>query len=166
MGILWTCPVAAPFNGWNAKGQRGYVSVFTHSQQRKQASRNPICQQQHTEGRLTGLNSSINWKSKHNYLYRSQQIRPLVCRKWTFQAFDNYHKLCIHTFFGTQISRRAYFSGQSYIASSQKISFFDGFEGGFNFRTLQPNGLLFYYASGVSICFLWWKLLCANCFVY
>ncbi|XP_006840046.1 PREDICTED: laminin subunit alpha-4 [Chrysochloris asiatica] len=46
------------------------------------------------------------------------------------------------------ISRRAYFNGQSFIASSQKISFFDGFEGGFNFQTLQPNGLLFYYASG------------------
>ncbi|XP_077018813.1 laminin subunit alpha-4 isoform X2 [Tamandua tetradactyla] len=49
------------------------------------------------------------------------------------------------------ISRRAYFNGQSFIASSQKISFFDGFEGGFNFRTLQPNGLLFYYASGTDV---------------
>ncbi|EPQ18620.1 Laminin subunit alpha-4 [Myotis brandtii] len=46
------------------------------------------------------------------------------------------------------ISRRAYFNGQSFIASTQKISFFDGFEGGFNFQTLQPNGLLFYHASG------------------
>ncbi|XP_055980995.1 laminin subunit alpha-4 isoform X1 [Sorex fumeus] len=46
------------------------------------------------------------------------------------------------------ISRRAYFNGQSFISSAQKLSFFDGFEGGFNFRTLQPNGLLFYYASG------------------
>ncbi|KFO20646.1 Laminin subunit alpha-4 [Fukomys damarensis] len=49
------------------------------------------------------------------------------------------------------ISRRAYFNGQSFIASTQKISFFDGFEGGFNFRTLQPNGLLFYYASGADV---------------
>ncbi|XP_023561906.1 laminin subunit alpha-4 isoform X2 [Octodon degus] len=49
------------------------------------------------------------------------------------------------------ISRRAYFNGQSFISSTQKISFFDGFEGGFNFRTLQPNGLLFYYASGADI---------------
>ncbi|XP_058163284.1 laminin subunit alpha-4 isoform X3 [Dasypus novemcinctus] len=49
------------------------------------------------------------------------------------------------------ISRRAYFNGQSFIASSQKISFFDGFEGGFNFRTLQPNGLLFYYTSGSDV---------------
>ncbi|ELW50124.1 Laminin subunit alpha-4 [Tupaia chinensis] len=49
------------------------------------------------------------------------------------------------------ISRRAYFNGQSFIASIQKISFFDGFEGGFNFRTLQPNGLLFYYASGPDV---------------
>uniref|UniRef100_A0A8C0L1U3 Laminin subunit alpha 4 n=1 Tax=Canis lupus dingo TaxID=286419 RepID=A0A8C0L1U3_CANLU len=49
------------------------------------------------------------------------------------------------------ISRRAYFNGQSFIASVQKMSFFDGFEGGFNFRTLQPNGLLFYYASGADV---------------
>ncbi|KAK1338098.1 hypothetical protein QTO34_001208 [Cnephaeus nilssonii] len=49
------------------------------------------------------------------------------------------------------ISRRAYFNGQSFIASTQKISFFDGFEGGFNFQTLQPNGLLFYYASGSDV---------------
>ncbi|XP_042526413.1 laminin subunit alpha-4 [Dipodomys spectabilis] len=49
------------------------------------------------------------------------------------------------------ISRRAYFNGQSFISSAQKISFFDGFEGGFSFRTLQPNGLLFYYASGSDV---------------
>ncbi|XP_072499167.1 laminin subunit alpha-4 isoform X1 [Notamacropus eugenii] len=49
------------------------------------------------------------------------------------------------------ISRRAYFNGQGFIASSQKISFFDAFEGGFNFRTLQPNGLLLYYAAGSDI---------------
>ncbi|XP_043858988.1 laminin subunit alpha-4 [Dromiciops gliroides] len=49
------------------------------------------------------------------------------------------------------ISRRAYFNGQGFIASSQKISFFDAFEGGFNFRTLQPNGLLLYYAAGLDI---------------
>ncbi|XP_026582311.1 laminin subunit alpha-4 [Pseudonaja textilis] len=42
------------------------------------------------------------------------------------------------------MSRKAYFNGESYIASSQKISPFHMFEGGFNFRTLQPNGLLFY----------------------
>ncbi|XP_062980837.1 laminin subunit alpha-4 [Elgaria multicarinata webbii] len=46
------------------------------------------------------------------------------------------------------MSRKAYFNGESYIASSQKISPFHGFEGGFNFRTLQPNGLLFYCAEG------------------
>ncbi|XP_028902955.1 laminin subunit alpha-4 isoform X1 [Ornithorhynchus anatinus] len=51
----------------------------------------------------------------------------------------------------TLMSRKAYFNGQSFIASSLKISFFDGFEGGFNFRTLQPNGLLFYYASGSDV---------------
>ncbi|XP_053163539.1 laminin subunit alpha-4 isoform X2 [Hemicordylus capensis] len=42
------------------------------------------------------------------------------------------------------MSRKAYFNGESYIASSQKISLSHGFEGGFNFQTLQPNGLLFY----------------------
>ncbi|XP_074043499.1 laminin subunit alpha-4 isoform X3 [Macrotis lagotis] len=49
------------------------------------------------------------------------------------------------------ISRRAYFNGQGFIASSQKMSFFNAFEGGFNFRTLQPNGLLLYYAAGADI---------------
>uniref|UniRef100_A0A8D0C9K3 Laminin subunit alpha-4 n=1 Tax=Salvator merianae TaxID=96440 RepID=A0A8D0C9K3_SALMN len=49
------------------------------------------------------------------------------------------------------MSRKAYFNGESYIASSQKISPFHGFEGGFNFRTLQPNGLLFYCAEGSNV---------------
>ncbi|KAH0622229.1 hypothetical protein JD844_024348 [Phrynosoma platyrhinos] len=48
------------------------------------------------------------------------------------------------------ISRKAYFNGESYIASSQKISF-HAFEGGFNFQTLQPNGLLFYCAEGSDV---------------
>ncbi|XP_074846818.1 laminin subunit alpha-4 [Carettochelys insculpta] len=46
------------------------------------------------------------------------------------------------------ISRKAYFNGESYISSSQKMSLFAEFEGGFSFRTLQPNGLLFYHAEG------------------
>uniref|UniRef100_A0A8C8SRY5 Laminin subunit alpha-4 n=1 Tax=Pelusios castaneus TaxID=367368 RepID=A0A8C8SRY5_9SAUR len=49
------------------------------------------------------------------------------------------------------ISRSAYFNGESYISSSQKMSLFDDFEGGFNFRTLQPNGLLFYHAEGTDM---------------
>ncbi|KAJ6660275.1 hypothetical protein lerEdw1_017975 [Lerista edwardsae] len=49
------------------------------------------------------------------------------------------------------MSRKAYFNGESYIASSQKISPFYGFEGGFNFRTLQPNGLLFYCSEGPDV---------------
>nr|XP_056712346.1 laminin subunit alpha-4 [Euleptes europaea] len=49
------------------------------------------------------------------------------------------------------MSRKAYFNGQSYVASSQKISPFHAFEGGFNFRTLQPNGLLFYCAEGSDV---------------
>ncbi|XP_019375618.1 PREDICTED: laminin subunit alpha-4 [Gavialis gangeticus] len=49
------------------------------------------------------------------------------------------------------MSRKAYFNGESFIASSQKGSPFDDFEGGFNFRTLQPNGLLFYYTEGSDV---------------
>ncbi|XP_061479636.1 laminin subunit alpha-4 [Rhineura floridana] len=49
------------------------------------------------------------------------------------------------------MSRKAYFNGESYISSSQKISLFHGFEGGFNFRTLQPNGLLFYCTEGSDV---------------
>ncbi|KAM6433654.1 laminin subunit alpha-4 [Rhynochetos jubatus] len=49
------------------------------------------------------------------------------------------------------MSRRAYFNGESFIASSQKVSLFSEFEGGFNFRTLQPNGLLFYYSEGSDV---------------
>nr|XP_006123285.1 laminin subunit alpha-4 [Pelodiscus sinensis] len=52
------------------------------------------------------------------------------------------------------ISRRAYFNGESYISSSQKIAFFPEFEGGFNFRTLQPNGLLFYHTEGPDMLFV------------
>ncbi|KFV85202.1 Laminin subunit alpha-4 [Struthio camelus australis] len=49
------------------------------------------------------------------------------------------------------MSRKAYFNGESFIASSQKASLFGEFEGGFNFRTLQPNGLLFYYSEGSDV---------------
>uniref|UniRef100_A0A8V0YED5 Laminin subunit alpha-4 n=1 Tax=Gallus gallus TaxID=9031 RepID=A0A8V0YED5_CHICK len=49
------------------------------------------------------------------------------------------------------ISRKAYFNGESFIASSQKVSLLSEFEGGFNFRTLQPNGLLFYYSEGSDV---------------
>ncbi|XP_007432614.1 laminin subunit alpha-4 [Python bivittatus] len=49
------------------------------------------------------------------------------------------------------MSRKVYFNGESYIASSQKISPFHAFEGGFNFRTLQPNGLLFYCAEDSEV---------------
>lgn len=47
------------------------------------------------------------------------------------------------------MSRKAYFSGESYLGSTAKISFFDNFEGGLNFRTLQPSGLLLYHSEGV-----------------
>ncbi|KAM6915336.1 laminin subunit alpha-4 [Xenentodon cancila] len=46
------------------------------------------------------------------------------------------------------MSRKAYFNGQSYLGSTAKISPFDNFEGGLNFRTLQPSGLLFYLSEG------------------
>ncbi|NXF08523.1 LAMA4 protein, partial [Smithornis capensis] len=49
------------------------------------------------------------------------------------------------------MSRNAYFNGESFIASSQKVSLFTGFEGGFNFRTLQPSGLMFYYSEGSDV---------------
>ncbi|XP_064505805.1 laminin subunit alpha-4 isoform X3 [Pseudopipra pipra] len=49
------------------------------------------------------------------------------------------------------MSRNAYFNGESFIASSQKASLFTEFEGGFNFRTLQPSGLLFYYSEGSDV---------------
>ncbi|KAM3603251.1 uncharacterized protein V6R79_019351 [Siganus canaliculatus] len=46
------------------------------------------------------------------------------------------------------MSRRAYFTGDSYLGSIAKISPFDNFEGGLNFRTLQQSGLLFYHSEG------------------
>uniref|UniRef100_A0AAZ3Q114 Laminin, alpha 4 n=1 Tax=Oncorhynchus tshawytscha TaxID=74940 RepID=A0AAZ3Q114_ONCTS len=46
------------------------------------------------------------------------------------------------------MSRKAYFTGESYLGSAAKISPFDSFEGGLNFRTLQPTGLLFYHSEG------------------
>ncbi|MGH0142253.1 UNVERIFIED_CONTAM: hypothetical protein FKN15_024050, partial [Acipenser sinensis] len=47
-----------------------------------------------------------------------------------------------------RMSREAYFNGESFVASSQKISPFQMFEGGFDFRTIQSTGLLFYYTEG------------------
>ncbi|XP_034555452.1 laminin subunit alpha-4 isoform X2 [Notolabrus celidotus] len=46
------------------------------------------------------------------------------------------------------MSRKAYFTGEGYLGSTAKISPFDSFEGGLNFRTLQTNGLLFYHNDG------------------
>ncbi|MEQ2287802.1 hypothetical protein AMECASPLE_016304, partial [Ameca splendens] len=46
------------------------------------------------------------------------------------------------------MSREAYFNGESYLGSLAKISSFDNFEGGLNFKTLLPSGLLFYHAEG------------------
>ncbi|KAJ0061302.1 hypothetical protein NL108_014826 [Boleophthalmus pectinirostris] len=46
------------------------------------------------------------------------------------------------------MSRKAYFTGESYLGSTAKTSPFDNFEGGLNFRTLQPSGLLFYHHEG------------------
>lgn len=55
-----------------------------------------------------------------------------------------------NVFSSWQMSRKAYFSGKSYLGSTAKISPFDNFEGGLNFRTLQPSGLLFYHNEGVN----------------
>lgn len=49
------------------------------------------------------------------------------------------------------LSRKAYFNGESFIASNKPISPFGTFEGGFTFRTLQPSGLLFYYSEGSEV---------------
>ncbi|XP_060947763.1 laminin subunit alpha-4 [Limanda limanda] len=46
------------------------------------------------------------------------------------------------------MSHKAYFTGESYLGSTGKISPCDSFEGGLNFRTLQPTGLLFYHSEG------------------
>ncbi|XP_068609646.1 laminin subunit alpha-4 [Brachionichthys hirsutus] len=46
------------------------------------------------------------------------------------------------------MSRKAYFTGASYLGSTAKIAPFVSFEGGLNFRTVQPSGLLFYLADG------------------
>ncbi|XP_039981143.1 laminin subunit alpha-4 [Xiphias gladius] len=46
------------------------------------------------------------------------------------------------------MSRKAYFTGESYLGSTAKISPFENFEGGLNFRTVQPSGLLFYHSEG------------------
>ncbi|XP_076872800.1 laminin subunit alpha-4 isoform X2 [Brachyhypopomus gauderio] len=46
------------------------------------------------------------------------------------------------------MSRKAYFTGQGYLGSSGKISPFSSFEGGLNFRTLEPSGLLYYQRQG------------------
>ncbi|XP_072296549.1 laminin subunit alpha-4 [Eucyclogobius newberryi] len=46
------------------------------------------------------------------------------------------------------MSRKAYFTGESYLGSTAKTSPFDSFEGGLNFRTVQPSGLLFYHREG------------------
>lgn len=48
------------------------------------------------------------------------------------------------------MSRKAVFSGEGFLGSTARISPFNEFEGGLNFRTLQPSGLLFYHSEGVS----------------
>ncbi|XP_036405732.1 laminin subunit alpha-4 [Megalops cyprinoides] len=48
------------------------------------------------------------------------------------------------------MSRKAYFIGDGFLGSSAKISPFETFEGGLNFRTLEPNGLLFYHNEGAD----------------
>lgn len=60
------------------------------------------------------------------------------------------------------MSRKAVFSGEGFLGSTARISPFDEFEGGLNFRTLQPSGLLFYHNEGVlnkdtaATCFCHW----------
>ncbi|XP_067881643.1 laminin subunit alpha-4 [Heterodontus francisci] len=49
------------------------------------------------------------------------------------------------------MSRMAYFNDEGFISSREKITPFSNFEGGFSFRTLQSNGLLFHYSEGPDI---------------
>lgn len=49
------------------------------------------------------------------------------------------------------MSRMAYFNGEGFISSTEKITPFSNFEGGFNFRTIQSNGLLFHYNNGADV---------------
>ncbi|XP_046730124.1 laminin subunit alpha-4 [Silurus meridionalis] len=48
------------------------------------------------------------------------------------------------------MSHKAYFTGDSYLRSTAKIFLFTSFEGGMNFRTTQPSGLLFYHKDGAE----------------
>ncbi|KAJ8385950.1 hypothetical protein AAFF_G00179120, partial [Aldrovandia affinis] len=48
------------------------------------------------------------------------------------------------------MSRKANFIGDGFLGASAKISPFEIFEGGLNFRTLEPNGLLFYHNEGAD----------------
>ncbi|XP_063079180.1 laminin subunit alpha-4 [Engraulis encrasicolus] len=48
------------------------------------------------------------------------------------------------------MSRKAYFSGDGFLGSTAKITPFEAFEGGFNFRTEQSAGLLFYHNDGAD----------------
>lgn len=48
------------------------------------------------------------------------------------------------------MSRQAYFTGDGYLGSTAKIMPFQAFEGGFNFRTEQSAGLLFYHNDGTD----------------
>uniref|UniRef100_A0A8C1L9L0 Laminin, alpha 4 n=1 Tax=Cyprinus carpio TaxID=7962 RepID=A0A8C1L9L0_CYPCA len=48
------------------------------------------------------------------------------------------------------MSRKVYFTGNGYLGSTAKISPFQSFEGGLNFKTLQSNGLLFYHRDGLD----------------
>uniref|UniRef100_A0A3Q4BIK6 Laminin, alpha 4 n=1 Tax=Mola mola TaxID=94237 RepID=A0A3Q4BIK6_MOLML len=46
------------------------------------------------------------------------------------------------------MSRKAFFNGEGYLGSTAKISPLNNFEGGLNFRTLQPSGLLYFHSEG------------------
>lgn len=60
------------------------------------------------------------------------------------------HFTVLNVFVLIQMSRKAVFNGNGYLGSTAKILPFTNFEGGLNFRTLQPSGLLFYHNEGVS----------------
>lgn len=70
MGTSGICPVAAPFNGWNAKKARELCERHSLTVE-KVGKPKPHLLAAAYRRKANRPEFSINWKSKHNYLYRS-----------------------------------------------------------------------------------------------
>lgn len=91
----------------------------------------------------------LNWEKKSG---RSELLRKSIDISFELNCKPiGEWKTIGDVFLLWQMSREAYFTGESYLGSTAKMSPFDNFEGGLNFRTLQPSGLLFYHSEGVSV---------------